>query len=60
MKRKIIKPKIHLNDSQRIELKKVQLELLDVFINFCNEHHLQYYLYGGTLLGAIRHSGYIP
>lgn len=60
MKRKMIKSKIHLDDSQRIELKKVQVELLDVFINFCNEHHLQYYLYGGTLLGAIRHSGYIP
>lgn len=42
------------------ELKKIQLEILDVFADFCNRHQLKYWLDNGTLLGAIRHKGYIP
>lgn len=42
------------------EIKKIQLEILvDVNI-FCNEHGIKYSLTAGTLLGAVRHSGYIP
>jgi lipopolysaccharide cholinephosphotransferase len=42
------------------KLRKIELELLDEFIRICNEHNLQYFLIGGTLLGAVRHKGYIP
>ena len=42
------------------ELKKVQLEIIEFFHNYCKENNLKYYLWGGTLLGAIRHDGYIP
>lgn len=37
-----------------------QLEILQIVINICNAHHLQYFADWGTLLGAVRHKGYIP
>lgn len=42
------------------ETKHIQLEILDVVATFCEEHNIQYWLDSGTLLGAIRHKGYIP
>lgn len=45
---------------KREEQKKIQLEILDYVIKTCNENNLTYFLGGGTLLGAIRHKGYIP
>lgn len=42
------------------DLQKCQFEMLKVFVKFCEEHKLQYYLVGGTALGAIRHKGFIP
>lgn len=34
--------------------------ILKDFIKICDENNLKYYVYGGTLLGAIRHGGFIP
>ena len=42
------------------DLQKCQLEILKAFIKVCEKHHLQYYLVGGTCIGAIRHHGFIP
>ena len=42
------------------ETKIIQLEVLREFHNFCIAHGLNYSLCAGTLLGAIRHKGYIP
>ena len=42
------------------ELKAIQLEILDDVVRFCNDNRIQYSLAYGTLLGAIRHGGYIP
>lgn len=42
------------------EVKQIELELLIAFSSFCKEHNLICYLCGGTLLGAIRHKGFIP
>lgn len=37
-----------------------KLEILKDVIKVCEKHNLTYYLYGGTLLGCIRHNGFIP
>ena len=42
------------------ELQLVQLEILKDVTKFCDERNLTYYLDFGTLIGAIRHQGFIP
>ena len=42
------------------ELKAIQLDLLQRTADFCEKNDIKYFLCGGTLLGAIRHKGYIP
>ena len=42
------------------QLKKARVEFLDVVVKFCDEHNIGYFLNFGTLLGAVRHKGYIP
>ena len=37
-----------------------ELSLLEKYIEICTKHNLRYYALGGTLLGAIRHKGFIP
>ena len=34
--------------------------ILKDFIKICEENDLTYYMYAGSLLGAIRHNGFIP
>lgn len=35
-------------------------KLLEAFDSLCNEHHIRYWINYGTLLGAVRHQGFIP
>lgn len=42
------------------EIKQEELRILCSFDAFCKEHGLQYSLAFGTLLGAVRHQGFIP
>ncbi|MFR6586605.1 MAG: phosphorylcholine transferase LicD [Ruminococcus sp.] len=42
------------------EIKKIELKLLSQFHDICQNNGLRYSLGGGTLLGAIRHKGFIP
>lgn len=42
------------------ELKRLQLDILIAVHNFCKENDIKYSLAYGTLIGAIRHKGYIP
>ncbi len=48
---------------KKLNLKEVKLreiEILLEFDKFCKKNKLKYFLAGGTLLGAIRHKGFIP
>jgi lipopolysaccharide cholinephosphotransferase len=42
------------------QLWAVLLNLLVEFDTVCVEHHIKYVVEGGTLLGAIRHKGFVP
>lgn len=42
------------------ELKEIQLGILRKVDELCKAHHLKYFMSDGTLLGAVRHKGYIP
>ncbi len=42
------------------EIKKIEWDLLCQFADYCDQKGIRYYLGGGTLLGAIRHKGFIP
>ena len=42
------------------EIKKIDVEILDVIAKFCDERKINYWIDCGTLLGAIRHKGFIP
>lgn len=42
------------------EMQDLELEILKDFHQFCVSHNLTYSLDGGTLIGAIRHKGFIP
>lgn len=42
------------------EQKKIQINILKETVRVCEENNLIYFLGGGTLLGAVRHQGYIP
>ncbi len=42
------------------EMQKIELDIMLEFSKICKNHGLRYYLAGGTLLGAVRHQGFIP
>lgn len=42
------------------EIKMCELNLLKEIHDFCVENNIVYHLWGGTLIGAIRHNGFIP
>ena len=49
-----------MRDFDLIALQKCELEVLKEFVRICDKHNLKYYVAWGTLLGAVRHQGFIP
>ena len=48
------------NQYGTLEMQLYELENLKDFDTFCRQHNICYSLAGGTLLGAVRHGGFIP
>lgn len=42
------------------QLKSIQLEVMDYFHKWCQENGITYFITAGTLIGALRHKGFIP
>lgn len=42
------------------EMKEIEKEILRYLDQFCKKHHLRYWLSGGSMLGTVRHKGFIP
>ena len=51
---------IIMRELSNAELKKVMLDALLVVNDFCRKNGIEYFLEGGTSIGAVRHKGYIP
>ncbi len=47
-------------DVRRKKLWAAQLAILEVFLDICERNRLRYFAVDGTLLGAVRHKGFIP
>ena len=42
------------------KLKQAEIEIFKEFISVCEQLNLKYYIIAGTLIGAVRHQGFIP
>lgn len=51
---------IQLSSKQMKKLKSVEMEILKHFIDVCKKLKINYFVVQGTLLGAVRHKGFIP
>jgi len=57
----IMSPKLSKQDI--LDLKKgqnIMTHMLRIFDRICRSHNLKYWCVGGTLIGAIRHKGWVP
>ena len=46
--------------SHRKKLWNVQINLIQEFARICEKHNLRWFAFYGTLLGAVRHKGFVP
>ena len=42
------------------EMQEVQIKILEYIDNICKKNNIEYFLIGGTLIGAVRHHNFIP
>ena len=46
------------NELERLQ--KEEIDILNEIVRICDKNNIPYFLAAGTLLGAVRHSGFIP
>ena len=51
---------VNLDDKQLRQLQLIELEMLLEVDRICRKNQINYTITGGTLLGAVRHKGFIP
>lgn len=49
-----------MKEISSVALRKIEFDILCDVADFCHQNNIRYYLCGGTLLGCIRHHGFIP
>lgn len=42
------------------ECHEILLGIAKQFVGICDKYHIRYYMLGGTMLGAVRHKGFVP
>ncbi|MEG1066411.1 MAG: LicD family protein [Erysipelotrichaceae bacterium] len=55
--------KVQITNTEQIDLKETQSIMVEILFkvhDICEKHNIEYYVIYGTLLGAIRHNGFIP
>lgn len=50
----------YLVNTKQKKIRNIELELLDMVDKFCKKNNIKYFIFYGTLLGAIRHKSFIP
>lgn len=48
------------DNSELRALQMAELRLMKILVGICEKHGLRYFMIGGTMLGAVRHKGFIP
>lgn len=51
---------IHLSDDDLKQLQKKSLNIAKYVIEFCKARNIRIYFFAGSILGAVRHKGFIP
>ena len=51
---------IEITPEEQRKIQLLQLNILKEFDRICRKHDLKYTLAGGSMLGAVRHKGFIP
>ena len=52
---------INMDNKESLEkLHIIEAEILERFAKLCKDNDINYYIIGGTLIGAVRHGGFIP
>ncbi|MBR3966518.1 MAG: LicD family protein [Clostridia bacterium] len=52
--------RIYYTEKELAEIQRIELELLDVLSEVCKKLDIKFFLYGGSLLGAVKYGGFVP
>ena len=50
----------YYTEEELAELQRIELESLDIFSEVCAKLNIDFFLYGGSLLGAVKYGGFVP